>query len=151
MPTHSNTPFDPALSATSPQRMNSKTAAPSHRVAAASKSASVRRAPRWNSATTLPPGRGATITQLGQALRLTKLTAPLHPILVHFTIVLTVVSFVFDLLAFLFGIHALIAIGWWMLATAILVTIATIATGIRSRLRWPVEEGEARSFLRAHM
>jgi uncharacterized membrane protein len=151
MPTHSNTPSDPALGAAPPQRMDSKTAARSHHVAAASTSASVRSAPRRNSATTFPPGRGATITQLGQALQLIKLTAPLHPILVHFTIVLTVMSFAFDLLAFLFGLHALIAIGWWMLATAILVTIATIATGVRSRLRWPVEEGEARSFLRAHM
>lgn len=99
----------------------------------------------------LPPGRDATITTVGQAVRLARLTAPLHPILVHFTIALTVIAFVFDLLAFVFGIDALMAAGWWTLAAATLVTIATIATGVTSRLRVPVEEGAARSFLRAHM
>ena len=64
---------------------------------------------------TLPPGRGATVTRLGQAIRLAKLTAPLHPILVHFTIALTATAFAFDLLAFLFGLDALIALdgGYW--------------------------------------
>ncbi len=147
MPTHSNTPSDPERGLTARQGMDSKIAASSHRDAGAS----IRSTPRRYSANTLPPGRGATVTQLGQAIRLAKLTAPFHPILVHFTIALTVTSFAFDLLAFLSGLRALVAIGWWMLATAILVTIATIATGVRSRLRWPVAEGEARSFLRVHM
>jgi len=107
--------------------------------------------PKRDDAMTLPPGRGATVTRLGQALRLARLTAPLHPILVHFTIALTATAFAFDLLAFLFGVDALGAIGWWILAAAVLVTVATIATGVKSRLRLPVEEGEARSFLRVHM
>ncbi|MGA7385169.1 MAG: DUF2231 domain-containing protein [Methylocella sp.] len=100
---------------------------------------------------TLPPGRGATVTRLGQAIRLATLTAPLHPILVHFTIALTATAFVFDLLAVLFGLEALIAMGWWTLAAAVFVTVATIATGVKSRLRLPIEEGEVRSFLRVHM
>jgi uncharacterized membrane protein len=71
--------------------------------------------------------------------------------LVHFTIALTATALFFDLLAFLCGLEALIAIGWWTLAAAVLVTVATIATGVKSRLRLPVEEGEMRSFLRLHM
>ena len=126
--------------------MDSKTTTSPHRSAATSVSASSQNAPA-----SLPAGRGATITQLGQAVRLARLTAPLHPILVHFTIALTVTSFAFDLFAFLAGIRSLIAAGWWTLAAAILVTVATIATGIRSRVRWPLAEGEARSFLRVHM
>jgi uncharacterized membrane protein len=84
-------------------------------------------------------------------MRLARLTAPLHPILVHFTIALTAIALIFDLLALLFRIEALVSIGWWMLAAAVIVTVGTIATGLRSRLRLPVEEGEARSFLRLHM
>lgn len=95
-------------------------------------------------------GHGATVTQMGQTPRL-QMTAPLHPILVHFTVALTATAFVFDLLAFLFGVNGLMAIGWWTLAGAIVITLGTLATGVRSRLRLPVEEGEMRSFLRAHM
>lgn len=73
---------------------------------------------------------------MARRLRLAKLTAPLHPILVHFTIALTATAFAFDLLAFLFGVDALGTIGWWALA-AVLVTVATIATGVKSRLRLP--------------
>lgn len=100
---------------------------------------------------TLPPGRGATVTRLGQAIRLAKLAAPLHPIFVHFTIALTVTSFAFDVLVSLFGFNTLLAVGWWTLAAAVVATIGTIATGVKSRLRLPIEEGEARSFLRVHM
>src|SRR6185437_2460134 len=96
-------------------------------------------------------GGGAIVTELAQTRRLLKLTAPIHPILVHFTIALTATAFGFDLLAFLFGLDALVAIGWWTLAAAVLVTVATLATGVKSRLRLPIEEGEARSFLRTHM
>jgi uncharacterized membrane protein len=64
---------------------------------------------------------------------------------------MTATSFAFDLLAFLFGVDALVAIGWWTLAAAVPVTVATIVTGVKSRLRLPVEEGEVRSFLRVHM
>ena len=101
------------------------------------------------------PGPGAggdsTVTELAQTRRLLRLTAPIHPILVHFTIALTAGAFGFDALAFLFRLDALRAIGWWLLAAAILITLGTLGTGVRSRLRLPVEEGEMRSFLRAHM
>lgn len=93
----------------------------------------------------------AIIAQLPPERRFLRLTAPLHPILVHFTIALTTTAFAFDLLAWLFKLRALIAIGWWTLAIAILVTPATLAAGVKSRLRMPVEEGAMRSFLRIHM
>jgi hypothetical protein len=147
MPTHSNTPSDRRSGAAPRSMVNAEMATQDLSCrAVASASAPVR-----DSVTALPPGRGATVTRLDQAIWLTKLTAPLHPILVHFTIALTATAFAFDLLAFLFGLDALIAIGWWTLAAAVLVTVGTIATGIKSRLRLPVEEGEARSFLRIHM
>ena len=82
---------------------------------------------------------------------LLRLVAPLHPILVHFTIALTVIAFGFDLFAFLFGIAAWRSIGWWNLAATVPVTLGTLATGVKSRLELPVEVGEARSFLRVHM
>src|SRR5665213_2100928 len=96
-------------------------------------------------------GGGAVVTEFAQPPRLFELTAPSHPILVHFTIALTATAFGFDVLAFLFRFDALTAIGWWLLAAAILITLGTLATGVRSRLRLPVEEGEMRSFLRTHM
>lgn len=96
-------------------------------------------------------GHGATVTELEPARPPLRLTAPMHPILVHFTIALTATAFAFDVLAFVFELNELIAIGWWLLAAAILITLATLATGVRSRLRLPVEEGEMRSFLRTHM
>jgi uncharacterized membrane protein len=99
----------------------------------------------------LAAGHGGSLTQIGAASGLLRLTAPLHPILVHFTIALTAIAFAFDLLAFLGGLNALRAIGWWTLAFAIVVTLGTLATGVRSRLRLHVEEGEMRSFLRTHM
>lgn len=89
--------------------------------------------------------------QLQSARALLRLAAPLHPLLVHFTIALTVIAFGFDLFAFLFGIGAWRSIGWWNLAAAVVVTLGTLATGVKSRLRLPLEEGEARSFLRLHM
>jgi uncharacterized membrane protein len=151
MPTHSDTPSDMPSGAAA--RLSTATAARdlSNRATAASTSASMRAMPKRDGAAVLPSGRGATVTRLGQVIRLTRLTAPLHPILVHFTIALTATAFAFDLLAFLFRLDTLIALGWWTLVAAVLVTVATIATGVKSRLRLPVEEGEARSFLRLHM
>lgn len=96
-------------------------------------------------------GRRATVTEFAQVRRLLKLTAPIHPILVHFTIAFTVAAFGFDGLAFLFRFGVLQGPGWWLLAAAVLITLGTLITGIRSRLRLPVEEGEMRSFLRVHM
>ncbi|MCA1601976.1 MAG: DUF2231 domain-containing protein [Acidobacteria bacterium] len=98
-----------------------------------------------------PVESGGTVTSLRQALGLIKMGAPLHPILVHFTIALTSASLAFDAISFFFGVASLQAAGWWTLAASVVATVFTLATGVTSRLRLAVEEGEARSFLRAHM
>ncbi|MDQ3917470.1 MAG: DUF2231 domain-containing protein [Acidobacteriota bacterium] len=77
--------------------------------------------------------------------------APMHPIFVHFTIALTSASLIFDALGFLFDKTSLTAAGEWTLVGSALMTLATLSTGLTSAARAPVEEGEARSFLRAHM
>ena len=86
-----------------------------------------------------------------RAVALTGLTAPLHPIVVHFTIALFVTALVCDLLLAIFGIASLSQVGWWTLLGSCLTTPATLLTGAASRIRIPMEEGEARSFLRTHM
>ena len=83
--------------------------------------------------------------------RVLRLAAPVHPIFVHFTIALTVTAFGFDLLMFASGIRVLASVGWWILAAAVPISLGTVATGVKSRLELPLEEGEARSFLRVHM
>jgi uncharacterized membrane protein len=77
--------------------------------------------------------------------------APLHPILVHFSIALTAASVLFDFASVVLGRASLAQAGWWTLALSAVVTLGTVATGIRSRLRLPMAEGPARSYLRAHM
>ena len=98
-----------------------------------------------------PKERGGTVRDLGQALSLVKMGAPVHPIFVHFTIALTSASLVFDALGFFFSKASLTAAGGWTLVGSALMTLATISTGLTSSARAPIEEGEARSFLRAHM
>jgi uncharacterized membrane protein len=80
-----------------------------------------------------------------------RIVAPLHPIFVHFSIALSTTSFAFDLAAALLGRVDVAVAGWWTLAATVVMTLGTIVTGIVSRLRVPLEEGEARAFLRAHM
>lgn len=84
-------------------------------------------------------------------MSLFKMGAPMHPIFVHFTIALTSGSLVFDALGFFFSKPSLTAAGGWTLIGAAVMTLMTISTGLTSSTRAPVEEGEARSFLRAHM
>lgn len=79
------------------------------------------------------------------------LAAPLHPILVHFTIALTGASLSFDVLGRVAGSRSLGAAGWWALAGSAVMTVFTLATGVVSRRKLPMAEGEARSFLRLHM
>lgn len=98
-----------------------------------------------------PTERGGTVRSLGQALSLFKMGAPMHPIFVHFTIALTASSLVFDALGFFISKASLTAAGGWTLVSAAVMTLMTISTGLTSSARAPVEEGEARSFLRAHM
>ena len=80
-----------------------------------------------------------------------RMAAPLHTGFVHFSIALTTASFGFDLAGAMFRQPSLAAAGWWTLATSSAVTLGTIVTGIVSRLRLAMEEGPARSYLRAHM
>jgi len=93
-------------------------------------------------------GALATVREGGRSFRL---AAPLHPIFVHFSIALTSASFGFDLAGALLGRASLAAAGWWTIAVSAVVTLGTISTGILSRLRLPMGEGPARSYLRAHM
>jgi uncharacterized membrane protein len=86
-----------------------------------------------------------------KALGLIRMSAPTHPIYVHFTIALTTASAVFDALGLFFDAASLTTTGWWTLAGSIIMTLFTLSSGLTSRMRLPMEEGEARSFLRAHM
>jgi uncharacterized membrane protein len=79
------------------------------------------------------------------------LAAPMHPIFVHFSIALTAASLAFDTIGAIAMAPSLATAAWWSLATSTIATVGTIATGIISRLRLPMEEGPARSYLRAHM
>jgi uncharacterized membrane protein len=94
---------------------------------------------------------GGPVTRLQDVRRVARLHAPFHAIFAHFTIALTVSSLGFDIGAVVFGVESLAAAGWWTLAAASVLTLLTLASGITSRLRLPMEEGEARSFLRTHM
>jgi uncharacterized membrane protein len=98
-----------------------------------------------------PTERGGTVRGVKEALSLFKMGAPMHPIFVHFTIALTASSLIFDALGFFFNKASLTAAGGWTLVGSTLMTLITLSTGLTSSTRAPVEEGEARSFLRAHM
>jgi uncharacterized membrane protein len=91
------------------------------------------------------------VTSFARAVGLLKFGAPLHPIFVHFTVALTASSLAFDALGFFLGVGSLAAAGVWTLAGSAVMTLMTVVTGMTSAARAPVEEGEARSFLRAHM
>ena len=86
-----------------------------------------------------------------RALGFVRVRAPLHPIFVHFTIALTGTSFLFDALDYIIGVESLGIAGWWTLATSIVLSVGTLVTGVTSRMRLPMQEGAARSCLRAHM
>jgi len=98
-----------------------------------------------------PMERGGTVRDVKEAARLFKMGAPMHPIFVHFTIALTASSLAFDALGFFTARASLTAAGGWALVGSALMTLMTISTGLTSAARAPLEEGEARSFLRAHM
>lgn len=97
------------------------------------------------------PETGGTVASFGQAVKLFKLGAPLHPILVHFTIAPVLASLLFDAIGLLFGIPSLLIVGWWTLCLSFVFAIFTVITGIKSRMNLPIAEGEACSFLRLHM
>jgi uncharacterized membrane protein len=98
-----------------------------------------------------PTERGGTVMSLRQALGLFKMGAPMHPIFVHFTIALTSASLIFDALGFFLNKTSLTSAGGWTIVGSAVMTLMTISTGLTSSTRAPIEEGEARSFLRVHM
>lgn len=98
-----------------------------------------------------PTEKGGPVRSVWEAARLFKMGAPMHPIFVHFTIALTTSSLIFDALGFLLSRQSLTAAGGWTLLGSTLMTLMTLSTGLTSSARAPIEEGEARSFLRAHM
>ena len=91
------------------------------------------------------------ITGAHEALRSLSLAAPLHPIMVHFTIALTNTSLLFELLGRVLHEPGLAVAGWWTLALSAVATLLTLATGVVSRIALDIGEGEARSYLRLHM
>jgi uncharacterized membrane protein len=91
------------------------------------------------------------VAGLHDVRRVARLHAPLHAIFAHFTIALTTSSLAFDAGGVFLGVESLAAAGWWTLAAGSVLTLLTLGTGVTSRLRLPMEEGEARSFLRTHM
>lgn len=99
----------------------------------------------------IPVRDGEPIRGLRAALRTFDLSAPFHPISVHFTIALTSASLAFDAIGRFFGVVSLRDAAWWTIAASAIVTLATVISGITSRMRLPIEEGEARSYLRGHM
>lgn len=98
-----------------------------------------------------PTEQGGTVGDMKEAFGLFKMGAPVHPIFVHFTIALTASSLIFDALGFFLQRASLAAAGGWTLVGSAIMTLMTLSTGLTSSTRAPVEEGEARSFLRAHM
>jgi uncharacterized membrane protein len=98
-----------------------------------------------------PTEQGGPVKSFSEVLSLLKMGAPMHPIFVHFTIALTSASLIFDALGFLLSKTSLTAAGGWTLVGSAVATLMTISTGLTSSTRAAIEEGEARSFLRAHM
>jgi uncharacterized membrane protein len=98
-----------------------------------------------------PVEQDGTTKTSRKVLGLIRMSAPTHPIYVHFTIALTTASAVFDALGLFFDAASLTTTGWWTLAGSIIMTLLALSSGLASRMRLPMEEGEARSFLRAHM
>ena len=94
---------------------------------------------------------GSPLTGARELRRVARLHAPLHAIFAHFTIALTASSLAFDIGAVVFGAQSLAAAAWWTIAAASILTPLTLGSGVSSRLRLPMEEGEARSLLRTHM
>lgn len=87
----------------------------------------------------------------GTSLGLMQFASPFHPIFVHFTIGLTATSWVFDAAARWLDHPSLASAAWWMLLAALPATAAALISGLISRRRLAIEEGDARRWLRAHM
>ncbi len=98
-----------------------------------------------------PEHDGAVIASARAAARSLSFAAPLHPILVHYTIALTSASLLFDVLGRVLRQPGLSLTGWWTLALGVTATVLTLATGVASRMSLDIGEGTARSYLRLHM
>jgi hypothetical protein len=59
---------------------------------------------------------------------LIRMSAPTHPIYVHFTIALTTASAAFDALGFFFTAASLGGAGWWTLAGSIIMTLLRLSS-----------------------
>lgn len=94
---------------------------------------------------------GGVVTGIRAAARTVTLGAPIHPILVHYTIALTSASLLFEILGRVFHVPSLASTGWWTLALGVVATVGTLVTGVASRMGLEIGEGEARSYLRLHM
>ena len=94
---------------------------------------------------------GGVVNGVSDAARSLSFAAPLHPILVHYTIALTSASLLFELLGRLTDAPELRATGWWTLALSVAATVLTLVTGTASRRSFDIGEGTARSYLRLHM
>jgi len=94
---------------------------------------------------------GAVIASARAAARSLSFAAPLHPILVHYTIALTSASLLFEVLGRVLHQPGLSLTGWWTLALGVAATVLTLATGVASRMSLDIGEGTARSYLRLHM
>jgi uncharacterized membrane protein len=77
--------------------------------------------------------------------------APLHSILVHYTIALTSASLLFEVFGRVLHQPGLSLTGWWTLALGVAASVLTLATGVASRMSLDLGEGTARSYLRLHM
>jgi uncharacterized membrane protein len=76
--------------------------------------------------------------------------APLHPVLVHFTIGLVGASFGFDVLGLFTRASSVAAAAWWTIAVAVPATVVTVITGLISRRSAAIAEGAALRYLRLH-
>jgi uncharacterized membrane protein len=94
---------------------------------------------------------GGVVMRARDAVRSVSFAAPLHPILVHYTIALTSASLLFELVGRVLGLTELSVTAWWTLALAVAATVLTLATGVASRLSLDIGEGTARSYLRLHL
>lgn len=103
------------------------------------------------SAHDVPERDGAVIMSARAAMRSLSFAAPLHPILVHYTIALTSASLLFEVLGRVLRQPGLSLTGWWTLALGVAATVLTLATGVASRMSLDIGEGTARSYLRLHM
>jgi uncharacterized membrane protein len=103
----------------------------------------------WDSARIGPQPCGWNESCLAHSMTFSR-AAPLHPVLVHFTIGLVGASFGFDILGLVTKVSSVAAAAWWTIAAAVPVTVVTAITGLISRRGVAIAEGSALRYLRLH-